>query len=82
MPPELSYALNKLRNSGHTVNVLRTSHEDWDPQGFNDLERIQIHEMASQMDELNFIDQEISNEHMTEAPENDKSSESDHKMGN
>ena len=55
--------------------MLRTSHEDWDPLGFSDLERIQIHEMADRMDELNFIDQEISNEYSAEASEKDKSND-------
>jgi hypothetical protein len=76
MPPELSYTLNKLRNSGHPVNVLRTSDEDWDPLGFKALERIRIHEMAGQMDELNFIDQEISNDYTVEASEKNKPTES------
>ena len=80
MPPELSFTLNQLRNSGHTVNVLRTSDEDWDPLGFNDLERIQIHEMADRMDELNFIDQEISNQYSAEASEKDKSNDSEEIM--
>jgi hypothetical protein len=76
MPAELAYTLNKLRNSGHSVNVLRTSDEDWDPLGFNSLERIQIHEMASRMDELNFIDQAISSDYTIEVPEEIEPTES------
>jgi uncharacterized protein (DUF58 family) len=76
MPAELAYTLNKLRNSGHSVNVLRTSDEDWDPLGFNSLERIQIHEMASRMDELNSIDQAISSDYTVEVPEEIEPTES------
>jgi len=80
MPAELAYTLNKLRNSGHSVNVLRTSDEDWDPLGFNSLERIQIHEMASRMDELNSIDQAISSDYTVEVPEEIEPTESYEKI--
>ena len=41
---------------------------------------IQIHEMADRMDELNFIDQEISNQYSAEASEKDKSNDSEEIM--